>query len=301
MELGRRGWNEADSRQPERVFWLTRWAVMVAGLGLGMLSSVQAEDDSSGSGSASEVARELANPNTSLGFFAFPVDYISFQGDLPGSGDQEALRISAQPSLPYPLGKNTNFFLRPLIPIIIKQPVFNGSDFDDSDTELGDIGFDMAIGTGFANGVQLIGGLAGTLDTATNNDVGRGQTLLGPEAFLGQKTSWGFYGLLVTHQWDVAGDDDFDTSITAGQYFFTYDLQDAWQIQMQPTWSYDHEADSDDAWTLPVGIGVSKTIIAGKTPLKFSLQYWHYIETPDTFGPDYQVRFQIAPVVPLPW
>ena len=60
-------------------------------------------------------------------------------------------------------------------------------------------------------------------------------------------------------------------------------------------------ADSDDAWTLPVGIGVSKTIIAGKMPLKFSLQYWHYIETPDTFGPDYQVRFQIAPVVPLPW
>jgi len=249
--------------------------------------------------SASNVANELANPNTSLGFLAFPMDYIAYQGDLPDSGGQEAYRISAQPSFPYPLAKDTNFFLRPLIPIIVKQPFFDGSGFDDSDTELGDISFDAAIGKGFANGVQVIGGVTGTLNTATSNDVGLGQTLLGPELFLGRKTNWGFYGLLTTHQWEVTGTED--QSITGGQYFFTYNLKNAWQIQMQPTWSYNHEADSDDAWTLPLGIGVSKVIIAGKTPWKFSLQYWHYVESPDTFGPDYQVRFQIAPVVPLPW
>jgi len=249
--------------------------------------------------SASNVAHELANPNTSLGFFAFPMDYVSYQDDLPESSDQEAYRISAQPSLPYPLAKDTNFFLRPLIPIIVKQPFFNGADFDDSDTELGDISFDAAVGKGFANGVQVIGGLAGTLNTATSNDVGLGQTLLGPELFLGRKTSWGFYGLLASHQWEVTGTED--QSITGGQYFFTYNLKNAWQIQMQPTWSYNHEADSDDAWTLPLGIGVSKVVILGKTPWKFSLQYWDYVKSPDTFGPDYQVRFQIAPVVPLPW
>lgn len=280
----------------------TRMKTMVglAVLALIAAGSVRAADDGGGNRSAAEVARELANPNTSLGFFAFPMDYISYQGDLPDSGKQEAYRISAQPSFPYPLAKDTNFFLRPLIPIIIKQPVFNGTDFDDSDTELGDIGFDAAIGKGFSNGVQVIGGIAGTLNTATDNDVGLDQTLLGPELFVGQKTGWGFYGLLVTHQWEVTGSED--QSITAGQYFFTYNLEDAWQIQMQPTWSYNHEAeDSDDKLTLPLGIGVAKTIVAGKTPWKFSLQYWHYVESPDTFGPDYQVRFQVAPVIPLPW
>jgi hypothetical protein len=45
---------------------------------------------------------------------------------------------------------------------------------------------------------------------------------------------------------------------------------------MQPTWSYKHEASSDDKLTLPLGIGVSKTIILGTTPLKFSL-----LATPD--------------------
>lgn len=251
--------------------------------------------------SASEIARDLANPNTSLGFLAFPIDYISYQGDLPQADQQEAYRISAQPSFPYPIAKDTNFFLRPLVPFIVKQPVFNGTDWDNAYSELGDIGFDAAIGKGFDNGVQVIGGVTGLLDTATSDDVGLGQTLLGPELFLGTETDWGFYGLLVTHVWDVAGDDDFDTSITGGQYFFTYQLENAWQIQMQPTWSYDHEADSDDAWTLPLAAGVSKTIIAGNIPWKFSLQYWHFVESPDTFGPDHQVRFQVAPVVPLPW
>lgn len=207
--------------------------------------------------SASDVAHELANPNTSLGFMAFPMDYITYQGDLPNAGSQEAWKISFQPSLPYPIAKGTNFFLRPLIPVILKEPIFNGTGLDDSDTELGDISFDAAIGKSFSNGVQIIGGITGTLNTATNRHVGLGQTLLGPELFLGRKTDWGFCGLLVTHQWNVAGDDSFDTSITGGQYSFTCDLKNAWQVQMQPSWSYNHEADSGDKLTLPLGIGVS--------------------------------------------
>ena len=57
----------------------------------------------------------------------------------------------------------------------------------------------------------------------------------------------------------------------------------------------------DNAWTFPLGIGVSKTTMVGKTPLKFSFQYWYYVESQDTFGPQHQVRLQIAPVVTLPW
>ena len=52
---------------------------------------------------------------------------------------------------------------------------------------------------------------------------------------------------------------------------------------------------------MPIGIGVAKTAIFGKTPWKFALQYWHYLESPDSFGPDYQVRFSVTPVIPLPW
>jgi len=251
--------------------------------------------------SADEVAHELANPNTSLGFLAFPFDYIHYDGDLPGAGSQDGWKISFQPSLPYPIAEGMNFFLRPLIPLILDQPVPKNGGFDSEGVDLGDISFDAAIGKSFSNGVQLIGGMVGTLPTATNDDLGLDQLLLGPEAFIGQKTRWGFYGVLVSHQWDVAGDDDFSTSITGGQYFYTINLPDAWQIQAQPTWSYNHEAPGNNHWTVPLGTGVSKTLILGGTPWKFSLQYWYYVVSPDLFGPQHQVRFQVAPVVPLPW
>ena len=251
--------------------------------------------------SASEVARELANPNTSLGFLANILDYTTYDGDLPDSDNQDSWRYSFQPSIPYPLAKDTNFFLRPLIPIILDQPVFVDGDFDDKGVELGDISFDIAISKGYPSGWQVIGGMAGTLDTATDDDLGGGQARLGPELFIGKKTDWGFLGALVSHQWDVAGD-DYATSITAGQYFYTINLKDAWQIQAQPTWAYNHQADdSDDKLTFPLGIGVAKTIVVGKMPLKFSVQYWNYVASPDTFGPEHQVRFQVAPVIPLPW
>jgi hypothetical protein len=252
--------------------------------------------------SAAEVAKELANPNNSLGFMLFNNDYITYDGDLPRSDSQEAYITSFQPSLPYVINEKWKFFARPLVPIIYQQPVFKDGGFENEGSAIGDIAFDLAFGTGFENGVQLIMGVAGSLPTASNDDIGSNQTRLGPEFFIGKKTDWGFYGGLFNHVWNVGGSNDDTTSITAGQYFFTYNLPDAWQIQMTPTWSYNHQADkSSDKLTLPLGIGVAKTVIFGKTPVKFGLQYWDYVASPDTFGPDRQVRFVISPVIPLPW
>lgn len=253
-----------------------------------------------GADSAADVAHELANPNTSLGFMALQLDYVNYQGDLTGADGQDAWRMNFQPSLPYPIGEGANLFVRPLIPVILDQPVPEPGGFSHEGVDLGDVSFDVAVGKSLSHGVQLIGGMVGTLPTATDRDLGLGQLLLGPEAFIGQKTGWGFYGALVSHQWDVAGNDRA-TSITGGQYFYTINLPDAWQIQAQPTWSYNHEASSDNKLTFPLGAGVSKTMILGSTPWKFSLQYWYYVASPDTFGPQHQVRFQVAPVVPLPW
>lgn len=271
---------------------------------------------------AAEIAAELANPNTPLGTMNFNLDYISFDGDLPGADKQNAVRMTFQPSLPYPLKNGMNFFARPAIPIIFKQdlptvneydagglglpgtfeqgvPTFSG--FDNTGFNLGDIGFDIGVGKTFSNGIVAIGGMVGTLPTATDEALGKDQWALGPEAMVAIVKPWGALGLLVTHQWDVAGDDDVDTNVTAGQYFWVVNLKDGWQLRSGPTFSYDHEAESGQEWTFPVGIGINKTMIIGKTPWKVGLEYWNYIESPDAFGPEHQIRFVIAPVVPLPW
>jgi hypothetical protein len=90
-------------------------------------------------------------------------------------------------------------------------------------------------------------------------------------------------------------------SITAGQYFYVVNLKNAWQITGQPTWAYNHEAEEGSKLTFPIGTGVNKVVSFGKLPVKISLQYWYYVAQPEAFGPQHQIRLQIAPVIPLPW
>ena len=253
--------------------------------------------------SAEDIAAELSNPNTTMGTMNFQIDQITYDGDLPDADDQNATRITFQPALPYPLSDTTNLFVRPAIPIIVKQDVPDGSgDYDTKNGELGDISFDAAIGKSLPNGLVLVGGVVGTLPTATDDDLGLDQWLLGPEVAVALMRPWGVAGVLLTHQWDVAGEDDYDTSITGGQYFYAFNMGGGWQINGSPTFSYNHEArNSDNKLSLPLAVGVSRTVFFGGRPWKFGLQYWHYVESPDDFGPDYQIRFSVSPVVALPW
>jgi len=255
--------------------------------------------------SAAEIAAELSNPNTAMGTLNTNFDFIAFDGDLPGAGDESALKMVFQPSLPYPLGGGTNFFVRPAIPIIFDQSVPNlDGGFDSKGLDLGDIGFDASFGFSFKNGTNtnvVIAGMAGTIPTATDDSLGLDQWLLGPElgGFLVRK--WGVVGIIASHQWDIAGEDSFSTSTTGGQYIYVLNLKDGWQITGSPAWSYNHKAESGNAWTFPLAAGIAKTVFWAGRPWKLSAQYWHYIESPAAFGPKNQVRVTIGPVVSLPW
>jgi len=54
-------------------------------------------------------------------------------------------------------------------------------------------------------------------------------------------------------------------------------------------------------FTFPIGTGVTKVTHFGKLPIKFNLQYWYYVASPDSFGPQQQIRLSIVPVINLPW
>ena len=264
------------------------------------IASAQTDAGERGQKSAEEVAQELANPNTALGQLAFPIDTIWYDGELPGASDEWGFRVNFQPSLPVPIGPGVNFFARPLIPVIFRQPVPDaGGGFESEGVDLGDIGFDAAIGKSFGGGLVLVGGMVGSIPTATHDHLGAGHWSLGPEGLVGVVRDWGVVAALVNHSWDVGG--DTDTSVTAGQYFYTINLKNAWQISAQPTFSYNHEAPEGDRLAFPLGTGLAKTVIRGKTPWKFACQYWYFAASADSFGSRHQLRFQVSAVVPLPW
>jgi hypothetical protein len=196
-----------------------------------------------------------------------------------------------------------NVIFRPAVTLLGKQPVPDGEGGFEDVFELGDTGFDLAYGSTFKDlgGLLLLGGMVGSVPTATDDRVGTDQWQLGPEAAIGIVGKYGVVGGLFTHQWGLLSDDDRRTNITGGQYFYAIPIFDGtWQIAGGPAWSYNHELDGEKL-TMPVGGGLAKTVKLGEGIWKFSFQYWNYVESPDDFGPEHLIRFTVAPVVNVPW
>lgn len=284
-----------------------------------------AQDEKSEPESNDELAKKLANPNATLGQMAFQFDYLSYSGNLPNAGGQSSFALNFQPSLPIPLSKEVNLFVRPNIPIYFSQPTFGANGFENAGFNLGNISADVAVGKTWPSKFIGIVGVFGSFRTATDDALKSNFTMVGPELMVAQVFKWGVLGAMFNHAWSTKSIDadpaTFTTltddmwaahasaqstsgesaSVTAGQYFYVINLKNAWQITGQPTWSYNHKADKGSKLTLPIGTGFNKVVRFGKLPLKIGAQYWYYVAQNENFGPKHQIRFSIIPIIPLPW
>lgn len=258
--------------------------------------------------SADDIAKELANPASSLSSLNLHLQYTEFTGDLPGSDDQESTSLIFQPTLPFPVGdKGNNIIFRPVFPLVFDQPKFDAVEngFDSVDANLADIGFDLVYAgttmTSKTNGYLWGYGTAGTLPTATDDDLAGDQWRVGPEIFGGFIRSWGLAGALVSNQWNAGGSNDASYSAMSAQYFYAVTLGNGWQIASSPIVTYDWKADSDQALTLPLGFGVAKTAKIKNTTVKYTFQIQKYVAQADDFGPDWLVKFTVTPVINNPF
>ena len=249
--------------------------------------------------SAQEIAEELTNPNNTMGMMTINFDYVSFDGSLTDASSQSSSVLTFQPNLPYPINETTNLYVRPAIPVVLSQdvPSPNGG-FSTTGVNLGNISMDAFIGKMTPKKYVIGGGVVGTFPTRTDPSLGLNQWLLGPELLLAKNFEWGAIGALITHQWRVGGNDPNPTSVTGGQYFYTVNLKKGWRINGAPVYSYNHQTED---WTFPIAAGVSKTTMIAGRPWNLNMQYMHYFESPDVFGPKHQLRLVISPIVKLPW
>lgn len=67
---------------------------------------------------------------------------------------------------------------------------------------------------------------------------------------------------------------------------------------MSPNITYNRKADGGDAWTVPVGLGVSRTVHMGNMPVKLALEGQSMVIHPNDYGPRWNIRFTITPVIP---
>jgi len=245
--------------------------------------------------SADDLAKELANPNTPLASLTLKHTYTTFDGDLPGAGDQSSSVTLFQPVFPFPLGASgtTNLFVRPALAYVWQQPVFNPvTDSFENKSGWADIGYDVAVGRSYDSGLVVVGGVQGTIPTDT--DVSGGQWRLGPELAVFGIGEKGYLGAFPSHQWNIGGD-DYDYSFSQLELFAGVFLPNAWTVLTDSKWTYDWETDQA---TLPINLSVSKVTKIGKLPVKLQAGIDYYAKSNDDFGQDWAINFTISPVVP---
>ena len=271
--------------------------------------------------SLDEIAIELINPVGNLVSIFNDFNYASYQGNLPEAGDQSKGSYLITPSIPFLLDNGKNIVVRATIPISSGTPTYLVLDEDYADWQirqradtiprdgqfisghghLDDISYDIAYGGTNSNGFISMFGIAGVFPTSLDGSIERDQYLLGPEVALGKITHWGIFGAWLKHLVSVANvsgnEIDYDTNETSLKVFFAYGLGNGWQIISNPVIGYDWEGAPDNKLLFPLGGGISKTARIGKVPIKMDFEIYHYIESPEAFGPEWLLTFRFTPVL----
>ena len=76
------------------------------------------------------------------------------------------------------------------------------------------------------------------------------------------------FGALINNVWSFAGGSDRrDVNQMLIQPFINYNLPDAWYVGSSPIITANWEADSDNQWTVPLGVSEGKIVRLGKLPV----------------------------------
>jgi hypothetical protein len=271
-------------------------------------ADAEVEEESSGENedlatmSLDEVSRKLENPLTKLWSLTFQENLSLNQGDR-ADGTKVSNNFFFQPFLPIPVGESWMLTMRPVFPLVTNTVFVPGEDdTDGSETGLGDIQMLSLIGPDNSSGWVYALGVTTRFPTATDDALGNDKWQAGPAGMLFYMGRPWVSGLLVQHWESFAGDSDrVDVSQTDIQYVIRRGFPGAWSIGMGPTISVDWEASSGDKLTLPIGLGITKTIRIGKIPMKIRFEPQYSIVRPDDFGTVWNFRLQFTPVIQNPF
>jgi hypothetical protein len=220
-----------------------------------------------------------------------------------GPDDDVANVLNIQPVIPSTVG-DWNIINRTIVPVIylpdvtaglpeLPEGISGGETFG-----LGDLNHSVYFSPADSGPVIWGIGPSLTIPTATDEKIGTEKWSAGPAAVaLAQPGPW-VLGSLIRQLWSFAGDDDRqDVSQLLIQPFVNYNMADGWYLVSSPIVTANWEADSDDTWTVPLGVGFGRIFRIGNQPLNAQLQGFYNVEHPQ-FGPEWIMRFQLQFLFP---
>ena len=239
--------------------------------------------------SADELAQKAANPIADL-------LSVPFQNNTDfglGSYDRTRNVLNIQPVLPLAGGK------------LITRTIFPFVWLPDITAESGSFssGLSDIVFTAFyvPSSGALMWGVGPVVEFPTGGaSRGSQKWSIGPSVVaLTQSGPWTL-GILANNVWSIAGDADRQ-SVSRGllQYFIVRQLGNGWYVNSAPVNTVNWKAASGQKWLVPLGAGGGKLVFLGKLPINLQSQVYYNVVKPD-IGPDWQLRFQLQVLLPLP-
>jgi hypothetical protein len=261
---------------------------------IGVLALGAALAASAAEPTAEEMAKALSNPVADMASLPVQLNWEN------GVGPDDDLRfvMNFQPVVPFKLNPKLNMISRLILPYI-QQPALTPGASPTSGT--GDIVFSLFFSPSeVKNGLVWGVGPAFNLPTTTDPTLGSGQWGVGPTAVILKQSGPWTYGALVNHLVGVAGTGNVeraDLNNTFLQPFLAHQFPGALTLTVQSESTYNWEADSGEAWTIPLNVLVTKVTRLGSLPFSVGGGAGYYVDSP-SIGPDWKLRAVFTVILP---
>lgn len=247
-----------------------------------------------------QLNRELDNPLAKRWSLVFQ-DNISWNQGTAVDGSVTSNTFFFQPLLPLPVGKNKVFSARPVFPIITQPNFSQDPTGSQKITGFGDIQLAAFLGPGNAAGLVWGAGATFSFPTATDDAVGYGKYTAGPAVMIFHLAKKWNKGLFFQHWTSYAGDDlRGDVNKSDLQYVIRRNFG-VWSLGMGPSIVVDWTRDPNQRLTFPIGLGYTRMVKFGNTPVKLRVEPQYSIIRPDNYGTVWNLRLQIAPIIGNPF
>ena len=277
---------------PDKITTIRWELVVVAALALGVATPAYPQASAPHQISSNELAKEVANPVTSLWSIQFQFNNFALESD------KWAEDLLFQPVLPVSLTKDLNLITRPVIPLYVSVPHPTATGESKRTTAFGDMILAEVVSPAHSGPWLLGAGPSFIFPTAHSDFTGDGKWQLGPAVVVGYLTDKFLVGAFAQQWWSYAGESDRRaTSHINIQPFARLFLGEGWSVGYSGNVLADWKARDDDVWTVPIGVGISKIVKFGRLPVNLQIA-GQYMPVRPQGGPEWNVQVQVTPVIP---
>jgi hypothetical protein len=236
------------------------------------------------------LAKKTQNPVGDVTTVPFQFNFNT-GGDLH---DQTLFNLNIQPVIPFKVSDGWSIIDRTIVPI-------NSVPAPDGTTRysgVGDIEVELFVTPATPKKIIWGAGPLLSLPTSTVTGAATGAWGLGPAVVVASMRGRWVLGALLTQTWTMAHADTYtEINQLLFQPFVNYNFGQGWALSFSPVVTAKWNAKSGEQWTVPLGLGITRTTVFDGRPMSLGVQYYNNVERPQG-TPGQLIRFSISLLYP---